>query len=40
MPNDMERPRKTGWFLVFVGSIGLFLVLYLTTLLIGHNLAG
>jgi hypothetical protein len=36
----MERSRKTGWFLVFAGSIGLFLLLYATTLLIGHNLAG
>jgi hypothetical protein len=31
---------ETNWIVVFLGALGLFLALYLTTLYIGHSLAG
>lgn len=36
----MAGERKAGWFGLYLGSIGLFLVLYVGTLLFGNWLAG
>ncbi len=31
---------ETNWIVAFLGALGLFLALYLTTLYVGHQLAG
>lgn len=31
---------ETNWVVIFLGAVGLFLLLYLTTLYAGHTLAG
>jgi hypothetical protein len=36
----MTEKTKTRWIITFALSIGLFLVVYLAALAIGHNLAG
>jgi len=33
-------PASGGWASTFIFSIGLFLAIYLTTLYVGHTLAG
>jgi hypothetical protein len=34
------QPASGGWVSTFIFSIGLFLAVYLTTLYVGHTLAG
>jgi hypothetical protein len=33
------RSAEVNWVVIFLGAVGLFLVLYLSTLYLGHSLA-